>query len=290
MAEDVTPPSLPHNNNRYSQILMINYAFDNYQYVITPRETEEIIAEPFWDDVDDFINYMMEINFGEAIPGTNNVNPPRTIRIYTDEELDAIDAELIELLNRARLGTHPNEDTGATETSSTVVYNGDSNTNYETHIIYTDEDDTDEDLPLYTPTMLPSYSPYNSTVNLPVVPLEDRGERAPEYSIHEENTLIGTNLEEDIPGEDAPGSNGVVENIIEDLHEGGRLGDATRGTPMERFWSKGASRLSPLSNFSSQIDRKLQKAKQKLARGIEVITPRKALNTVQEIKKRIRQR
>ncbi|KAI0139065.1 hypothetical protein F4776DRAFT_662762 [Hypoxylon sp. NC0597] len=273
MAEDVTP-SLPRGNNRYTQNLMINYAFDNYQYIITPRESEEIVARPFWDDVDDFINYMMEINFGEAIPGTSNVNLPSTIRVYTDDELNALDAGLVELPNTTRPGTHTNEVPGTTETNSTVIYNEESNTNYELHITNIDEDIFDEDLPRYTPTMLPPYSPYNSTEHLSDTSLEDQGERAPEYDTYEEHIPREVNLEEDI-------------------HEGGRLDDTTGSTPITKSWRRKefrASILPSLYTFGSRIDEKLQKAKQKLARGIEVIAPRKAFSKVQKIKKRIRLR
>ncbi|KAI1458111.1 hypothetical protein F4805DRAFT_425528 [Annulohypoxylon moriforme] len=36
---------------------------------------------------------MIEVNFGESIPGTKNVKLPSTLKIYTTEEVDAMEAE-----------------------------------------------------------------------------------------------------------------------------------------------------------------------------------------------------
>ncbi|KAI1446587.1 hypothetical protein F5Y02DRAFT_416876 [Annulohypoxylon stygium] len=67
---------------------MVNYAFRKYQYVLTPQEVHEIKTEPYWgQDVDVFCEYMLQVNFGEPIPGTSNVKLPSTLRIYTDEEV-----------------------------------------------------------------------------------------------------------------------------------------------------------------------------------------------------------
>ncbi|KAI1091125.1 hypothetical protein F5B19DRAFT_460428 [Rostrohypoxylon terebratum] len=67
---------------------MVNYAFRKYQYVLTPQKVHEIKTEPYWgQDVDVFCDYMLQVNFGETIPGTSNVKLPKTLKVYTEEEV-----------------------------------------------------------------------------------------------------------------------------------------------------------------------------------------------------------
>ncbi|KAI1208284.1 uncharacterized protein F4807DRAFT_462005 [Annulohypoxylon truncatum] len=88
-----TSTSTTSSSSQYLQDFMADYAFKHYQYILTPQEIHEITTESYWDnDVDAFCNNMIEVNFGESIPGTNNVKLPSTLRIYTNEEVEAMEA------------------------------------------------------------------------------------------------------------------------------------------------------------------------------------------------------
>ncbi|KAK8121680.1 hypothetical protein PG984_010350 [Apiospora sp. TS-2023a] len=76
----------------YRRELMIEYALAEYSYVITEAEADEIFANPdWWEDVDAFVEYMQEVNFGTSLAGTTNVALPSTLRVYSDAELDAME-------------------------------------------------------------------------------------------------------------------------------------------------------------------------------------------------------
>ena len=76
--------------DEYRRELMIDYAFEAYQYVITAAEADEIIFEGLWEGVDDFVQYMWDANVGQAVTGTSNVR--HDMKVYTSEELDRMDA------------------------------------------------------------------------------------------------------------------------------------------------------------------------------------------------------
>ncbi|KAK6860638.1 hypothetical protein PG995_004274 [Apiospora arundinis] len=78
--------------DQYRRELMIEYAFAEYSYVITEEEADEIFFKPhWWRDVDAFVKYMQDVNFGTPVAGTTNVALPSTMRLYTDAELDAME-------------------------------------------------------------------------------------------------------------------------------------------------------------------------------------------------------
>ncbi|KAI0177307.1 hypothetical protein BJ166DRAFT_619341 [Pestalotiopsis sp. NC0098] len=65
----------------YLTPLMTKYAYERYRYNLTPREVYEILFEGCWQSVDDFVQYMQ-----------NAPPAPESVRLYTFEELDAMDA------------------------------------------------------------------------------------------------------------------------------------------------------------------------------------------------------
>ncbi|KAI2469623.1 hypothetical protein F4781DRAFT_393551 [Annulohypoxylon bovei var. microspora] len=80
-------------SSHYLTNFMVDYALKNYQYVLTPQDIHEITTESYWNyDIDAFCSYMIQVNFGESIPGTNNVKLPSTLKVYTDEEVNAMEA------------------------------------------------------------------------------------------------------------------------------------------------------------------------------------------------------
>ncbi|KAI1406773.1 hypothetical protein F5Y13DRAFT_183919 [Hypoxylon sp. FL1857] len=297
-------PSLSRSGSkRFRQSLMINYAFDNYQYVITPGEADEIITKPFWDDVDTFIDYMLEINFGEPIRGSRNVKLPSTLRIYTDEEIDAMDAGIIELPTPTIPGHNINEEPSMTETNFTLTSNQDNNTEPEPRIINVGGEEIELDasfeaefggefLPLYTPSMLPPYSPYTSAEFPPGISLAGQRDNVPE-DVTEETTHIEATPEESIFREIAPGGNNVADNIVEGTYEISSDGDISGAHHIDES-SDGrkvlTSNPSSFYIFSSRIDRRLQMVKQKLIRGIKAIAPERTFSRAQKIKKRIRRK
>ncbi|KAK8133109.1 hypothetical protein PG999_001282 [Apiospora kogelbergensis] len=90
--DESRPPPQLKSPDQYRRELMIEYAFAAYAYVITEDEADEIFFQPnWWDDVDAFVRYMQDVNFGTPIPGTTNVQAPGSMRVYTDAELDAME-------------------------------------------------------------------------------------------------------------------------------------------------------------------------------------------------------
>ncbi|KAK8064417.1 hypothetical protein PG994_007055 [Apiospora phragmitis] len=78
--------------DEYRRQLMMEYALAEYDYVITEAEADEIFLQPhWWEDVDEFVQYMKDVNFGTSIAGTANVALPSSLRVYTDAELDAME-------------------------------------------------------------------------------------------------------------------------------------------------------------------------------------------------------
>lgn len=65
----------------YLTPLMTKYAYERYRYNLTPREVYEILFEGCWESVDDFVQYMQDVP-----------PAPEGVRLYTFEELDAMDA------------------------------------------------------------------------------------------------------------------------------------------------------------------------------------------------------
>ncbi|KAK6218002.1 hypothetical protein LQW54_003060 [Pestalotiopsis sp. IQ-011] len=65
----------------YLTPLMTKYAYERYRYNLMPREVYEILFEGCWESVDDFVQYMQDVP-----------PAPEGVRLYTFEELDAMDA------------------------------------------------------------------------------------------------------------------------------------------------------------------------------------------------------
>ncbi|KAK7986985.1 hypothetical protein PG988_001973 [Apiospora saccharicola] len=130
----------------YRRELMIEYALAEYSYVITEDEADEIFANPdWWEDVDAFVEYMQEVNFGTSIAGTTNVALPSTLRVYSDEELDAMEETgdfypPTPMLSPASSSGDDNDDSSDTE----------------------EEEDEEEPLPLYELQLASGESPAKS--------------------------------------------------------------------------------------------------------------------------------
>ncbi|KAM0811456.1 hypothetical protein AB5N19_11812 [Seiridium cardinale] len=127
---------------------MIRYAFSAHSYVITEKEADEIIHKEYWEDVDDFCEYMQAVNFGKPISGTTNVVLPSTLRIYTDEDLDLMDQGLF---------VEPPRDISDVESVVSNYFDyADQESDVESgatnpHTELVDEEEYDEPLPLYVP-------------------------------------------------------------------------------------------------------------------------------------------
>ncbi|KAI0104418.1 hypothetical protein F4814DRAFT_455728 [Daldinia grandis] len=266
MAIPVSPLHNPVQNDVYIQALMIDYAFSNYKYVMTPEEAHEILTKPYWDDVDAFCSYMIQANFGQSVSSTSNVKLPNTIKIYTDEELDAVESGLVELLPPGNAEPNASEELGVENTRSTTGNNQENhvrsisqpairitegNLEIETEI---ENESEDEFLPPYTPEILPAYTPFGATEGLPGDALISA-----EYARETSNT-------EGVP----------IYNTIEGHHD--------------EIGVQGTSRPSILYTLSSRVDRKLRKAKQKLACGFRAISPKKVLDLTHRIGKEIQGR
>ncbi|KAI1406209.1 hypothetical protein F4819DRAFT_507751 [Hypoxylon fuscum] len=272
-------PSCPLGNDPYRQS-MIDYAFSTHNYALTPKEVDEIVTQSYWDSVDSFCIYMMQANFGQPIAGTSNVKLPSNMRIYTDEEVDAMDAELRGRPRETRtFDTY--DDTDLTvdqiQESGSLEFEAPSDFIEEDHEL--DEIDVagefeGEYLPIYIPDVLPPYAPSK-------ISLELQAEIPPPYY-----------SEEYIPEEDAPAED-TLGNEYEEIIENAAAVDSVEDVVEDDSVKKGepeACKTSRLAALHTIADQKLQKAKQKLARGFELISPNKVLGRARELKKRLHRR
>ncbi|KAI0836352.1 hypothetical protein F5Y06DRAFT_298715 [Hypoxylon sp. FL0890] len=217
-----------------------------------------------------------------------------------------MDTGLIKPPKDSRSELNTNEEADATTTSHNAISHQEISGEPELHIINIEGDielnSNFEDefyveyFPLYTPSMLPPYSPYNSAELLPgVSPVGQRehGEYEPEDTISEEIPQRELNPQESTPRKVALGGNVLAEYINGGTHEIANNEDVRGGNRIDEPWHErevGRSSSLVLHTFSSRIERKLYKVKQKLARGLETITAKKALSRAQGIKKIIRQK
>ncbi|KAI8631557.1 hypothetical protein F5Y19DRAFT_473229 [Xylariaceae sp. FL1651] len=160
-----------------TQRLIIDYAWDHYRYVLTASDADEIMYEGMWESVDDFIEYMQQANCGagEPIPGTTNMKPPPTTRLYTTTELDAMDAGILPMSYGLRDRIAPEINIflgGDVEDDESDEDFGDGDEDDDNISILTDFDG--EPLPIYESERLPAYRPpvpsYHSHITK--VPLE----------------------------------------------------------------------------------------------------------------------
>ncbi|KAI4865950.1 hypothetical protein F4820DRAFT_447577 [Hypoxylon rubiginosum] len=290
MAAVIAPFQSPIGGDLDRRNPIINYAFSRYQYVITPREAEEIVNRSYWENVDAFCSYMIAANFGEPIPGTKNVELPSTLTLYTDEELDAMEAELFNV--ERPVSERPNTNEASSASEADVLVDQESYLEDAPHTYITEEDldfevvvdeaEFDgEYLPLYTPEILPPYSP-SDTTNPPskasfVIQVEKPKDDPPEYS-----ATVDT-PEEDAPMEVDP------ECAIQSTSDILAVEDAPRNDSIEKVENEvcGTSTLAMLRSLGARVERKLQKAKRKLAHAI---SPKKTVVWVRETKKILRQR
>ena len=132
--------------DEYRRELMIDYAFEAYQYVITAAEADEIIFEGLWEGVDDFVQYMWDANVGQAVPGTSNVR--HDMKVYTSEELDRMDA-----------GEYYDSDDSEEEYEYEYVYEVDVDTAEEVYLeelmgLSADESFDEDDVASIAPTVI----------------------------------------------------------------------------------------------------------------------------------------
>ncbi|KAK8075793.1 hypothetical protein PG997_010456 [Apiospora hydei] len=152
--DSLSPSHMPWKSpDDYRRELMIEYALAEYDYVIMPEDADEIFLKPhWWEDVDAFVQYMQDVNsFGNPITGTTNAAAlPSSIRIYTDEELDAMEETGEFYPPTPELS--PSSDRGSSIDSLELEAEAYSSE---------EEDDVDEELPTYGESLsapsLPTY-------------------------------------------------------------------------------------------------------------------------------------
>ncbi|KAI0009594.1 hypothetical protein F4779DRAFT_617489 [Xylariaceae sp. FL0662B] len=273
MAVVLPPMQCPMGSEHYRRNLMIEYAFKTYRYVITAAEVEDILHEGLWEDVDMYVEYMMDANFGTPVPHTNNVKLPRTMRIYSAAELDAMAAGLV-VDDDDRPPLRPYADDGVVDAlpaahpggpgaRDVVTIDGDeASSEPESEYEY------DEPLPLYDPDMLPRYSTlsYASRPPSTIAPSIDEVELALDELDTTTAAAATTPADSvDLPS-DAPSMNEVE---IED------------GLAETEIDVVGDDTTKPRS-LGSRLNRKILKVKQKLARGLERVSLKRTLNRAVE--------
>lgn len=297
------------SSDDYRQSLMIEYAYNTYQYVITPGEATEILEAPYWDDVDSFCQYMLEVNFGEAVPGASNVKLPSTMRIYTDEEIEAgifddDDEDYDENYDDDGDDDDDDEDEQRPSTREEQIvryeifasdYIEDSNERADSAPVVVDisndlldfEGEVPDEgmfdgecLPTYTHELLPAYYSCYPVRQLPDI-LSALRDQAGDASGRE----AGATMQGDIP------RNVVVEDAYEvtTLSSEGRDDDKSRDEETEAEIRRD-SRLDMMGKFRARVDRRWESVRSGLARGLKSISPKKALSRTREITSKLQGR
>ncbi|RYP57393.1 hypothetical protein DL769_009512 [Monosporascus sp. CRB-8-3] len=272
--------------DEYRRELMIQYAFAAYWYLITDKEADEIIYEGLWRDVDDYVHYMWDANFGETIPGTTNVKTPTTRRLYTSEEVDLMAADL----------EHASSDD---ENDDLVEY---YETNEESNAS-TDGTDPElfeqiehggceEFLPLYTPNAPPSYD--SGPVSDPPTYTEAEMAEVSEDSEGEVTAIFedALTLHDDAAVEDVPAAKEASPVEVVPAAE------LTPSVKLEENVPSEEETPAPLeevrdgvfSALGARLDRKVLKTKRMLARGLKAISPRRILARAGKVPMRLRRR
>lgn len=249
---------------------MIDYAFSRYQYVITPRECEEILTQSYWESVDAFCSYMIAANFGQSVPGTRNVKLPTTIRLYTDAELDAM--ENGHTVRPIREEPIHNEESEATYFED--VPHVDITQDFEE----TEEVELDDEcLTPYTPDIRPPYSLIDPMKSLSEISLEVQAD-IPEDDPPAYSVTVDTPEESAIT--DADPERATHDTCDVDSVEDALRNDSIREAETEVSCT---SRLALLRSLGSRAERKLRK----LAHAGPL---KRAAIRVREFKRRIRQK
>ncbi|KAK7749095.1 hypothetical protein SLS62_008490 [Diatrype stigma] len=225
--------------------VLIRYAWDIYGYIITSQEADEILNEGLWDDVDQFIRYMWDANFGEATPDSTNVKLPGAVQVYG-----------LEQLGLARAVSEPSGDSDGDDTDEGDDEDGISlaSTSSLTLTGYEMFEDAELGwLPVYTADSPPSYAS--------CAPLDP-----PEYT-------LAVAVEATGEGEDATSTveiTPVLEPTSPDKEEGAIPGGEKIPCASDE------KSTGVFASMGARMDRKILKAKRGVARRLKAISPRRA--------------
>ncbi len=238
-------PARMKSADEYRRELMIDYAFKAFRYVITPQEADEVVEEGLWEDVDDFVQYMCDANFGEPVPDTANVTLPGTMRIYSSKELDLMDAGLF-------VGDEDEDEDEDWEVEKDLA--SDASAIVPEH---DDDDEVEEEedkdiLPPYTADIPPSYVSLSS-LDPPTYAPSEAIEAAEEE--HEIAPVI----------EPAPAVEITPVMEAEDI-----VASETETVCVPRKERRGV-----LSTLGSRLDRKILATRRRVVRGFKAISPRR---------------
>ncbi|KAI8960477.1 hypothetical protein F5Y11DRAFT_349505 [Daldinia sp. FL1419] len=208
----------------------------------------------------------MQANFGQQIRNTSNVKLPSTINIYTDEELNAVDSGLVELLPPRNVGISTHQESNIENMRLVLSSNPENHTEYTSHAIdivgeileiepELESEFEGEYLPPYTPDILPAYA-----FSILDIPPEDTPMNRLE-SIHRQEAA-------GIAGEISSIRDVPVNDDIEEYRDGAKV----RGAPKRRI----------LFTFGPQLDSKLRRVTKRLKNGFTTIFPKQILDETHE--------
>ncbi|KAI1769365.1 hypothetical protein GGR53DRAFT_474043 [Hypoxylon sp. FL1150] len=275
MAAVLAPFQSPVGSNLDRQNQMIEYAFSRYQYVITPRECEEILTQSYWESVDAFCCYMMAANFGQSIHGTRNVKLPTTLRLYTDAELDAMEqgSHIVRPAAEAPTSTVDLEVTRLEDAPRADI------TEADLEVEEREETELDDEcLPPYTPDTRPPYSLVDPMKAISEISLETQADipedDPPAYTPAVADTPEDSAITEIDPDSAVPDTCCNISSVRDALRNDSIKEAETEvcRTPRLALRSLGA------------------RAEQKLRRFTRAALPKKTVFRAREIKKKIRQK
>ncbi|KAI0534733.1 hypothetical protein GGR58DRAFT_520114 [Xylaria digitata] len=127
-----------------------NHIWKRFNYVLTQSDAEEIMFTDMWSSIEEFIEYMQQDGVGQPIPSMTNYKPLPPGRLYTTQELDAMDAAILPL----DYGLH---DQRMIDMNLDTILVGEDDDEYDSDVdsIYIDYDG--EPLPRYQSVKLPIY-------------------------------------------------------------------------------------------------------------------------------------
>lgn len=230
--------------DEYRCEMIIRYAWNVYGYIITLQEADEIINEGLWDDVDQFVEYMRDVNFGEATPDSTNVKLPIAVQVYGLEELDLM------------RGPEPSGDSDGDDSDDEHVEDGISLASTSSLALTGCEMLEDGELgwlPVYTADSPPPYAS--------CAPLDP-----PEYSLAVAVEVTAAGEEATPTVEFTPVVEPTTPAEAEEVLPGGEKIDCASDEKSTGIFA----------SMGARIDRKILKAKRGVARRLKAISPRRA--------------
>lgn len=73
--------------------LIVAYAWRKYSFILTSKDVRDMLWEGpgLWASPDEYVEYMQQVSCGDCVPDTINGTLPRTLRVFSDVEMEHVE-------------------------------------------------------------------------------------------------------------------------------------------------------------------------------------------------------